>query len=258
MEPTEQRDAFRLPTRGEFLAGVGAALLGAAATATCPAAESAAAPAHRWKGRGDSKVKRWAVVTIGNLSRNRYWGEGDEKGVRSAICSCTLVAGDDFRLLVDPSLPDAEQMAKELDRRTGLKPKDITAAFVTHEHGDHWAGLAHFPEAKWLAGPAVTEILNKGGKLKKPVEGVTGRLFDAADVVPTPGHTKGHHSVRFDCDGLSIVAAGDAIATKDFFRDRRAYFNAVDFEQSARTMDAIAAMADLIVPGHDNYFLSDR
>ena len=31
--------------------------------------------------------------------------------------------------------------------------------------------------------------------------------------------------------------------------------NAVDFEQSARTMDKLAAIADIIVPGHDNYFL---
>src|SRR4051812_10363429 len=112
MDPTERQDApaSRLATRGEFLVGVGAALMGAVAAGRSPAAEPAAAPAHRWKGRGDSKVKRWAVVTIGNLSRNRYWGEGDEKGVRSAICTCTLVAGDDFRLLVDPSLPDADQM----------------------------------------------------------------------------------------------------------------------------------------------------
>jgi glyoxylase-like metal-dependent hydrolase (beta-lactamase superfamily II) len=199
-------------------------------------------------------VKRWDVVTIGNLSRNRYWGEPDAKGLRPAICTCTLVTGDGFRLLVDPSLADAAQMARELDRRTGRTPRDVTAAFVTHEHGDHWAGLAHFTDARWLAAPPIAEILNKSGKLARRVEPVTGRLFDAVDVVPTPGHTNGHHSLRFDCEGLSIVAAGDAVATRDFFRDRRGYYNAVDFKQSARTMDELAVMADLIVPGHDNYF----
>jgi glyoxylase-like metal-dependent hydrolase (beta-lactamase superfamily II) len=90
------------------------------------------------------------------------------------------------------------------------------------------------------------------------VEGVTGRLHDAVDVVTTPGHTAGHCSLRFDCDGLSVVVAGDAVATRDFFRDRRPYYNAADVEQSKRTMDAIAEAADLIVPGHDNYFLADR
>lgn len=26
---------------------------------------------------GPAKVTRWDVITIGNLSRNRYWGESD-------------------------------------------------------------------------------------------------------------------------------------------------------------------------------------
>jgi len=33
------------------------------------------------------------------------------------------------------------------------------------------------------------------------------------------------------------------------------YFNTVDFDLSARTMDKIATIADIVVPGHDNYFL---
>ena len=49
--------------------------------------------------------------------------------------------------------------------------------------------------------------------------------------------------------------AGDSVPTRDFFLERRGYFNAVDFELSARTMDRLASVADIIVPGHDNYFL---
>lgn len=210
---------------------------------------------HRRKGRSNSKVKRYDVVTIGNLSRNRYWGESDAKAVRTALCTCTLVTGDEFRLLVDPSLDDAGQMAKELDRRTGLKPGDIQVVFITHEHADHYAGLAHFPHAQWLASPVVAELLNKTKRFTKPVEPAPGRLFDTVDVIPTPGHTVSHHSLRFDCDGLSVVVAGDAVATHDFWRERRGYFNCVDFEQSARTMDRLASLADIIVPGHDNCFL---
>jgi glyoxylase-like metal-dependent hydrolase (beta-lactamase superfamily II) len=195
-------------------------------------------------------------LTIGNLSRNRYWGESDAKGVRAAICTCTVVQGEGFRLIADPSLSSLEDMAKELDRRTGLKPRDLTAVFITHEHGDHWYGLAHFSEARWLAAPDVAAALNKTNKLPKPVEAATGRLFDAIAVLPTPGHTLSHHSLRFDCDGLSVVIAGDAVATRDFWRERRGYFNCVDFELSAQSMEKIAAMADVVVPGHDNYFLS--
>jgi glyoxylase-like metal-dependent hydrolase (beta-lactamase superfamily II) len=253
-----RKEEANLLTRAAFLGRAGGALLGSAAvTASCLGGQSATAQRHPWKGRKDSKVQRWDVITLGNLSRNRYWGESDAKGVRAAICTCTLIAGDGFRLLVDPSLADAADMARELDRRTGVKPRDINAVFVTHEHGDHFAGVAHFPDAKWLAAPAVAEILNKSAKLPRRFENATDRLFDAVEVIATPGHTNSHHSLRFDCDGLSIVAAGDAVTTRDFFRERRGYFNAVDFELSARTMDKLAPMADIIVPGHDNCFLAD-
>jgi glyoxylase-like metal-dependent hydrolase (beta-lactamase superfamily II) len=128
---------------------------------------------------------------------------------------------------------------------------------VTHDHGDHWPGIENFPKAKWMASPGVAEILKRTARLSKPVEGVEGRLLDAIDVIATPGHTVSHHALRFDCEGRSIVTAGDAVATLDFFRDRRGFFNSVDFEEAARSMDKLTAIADIIVPGHDNYFLVD-
>ncbi|MBI4877380.1 MAG: MBL fold metallo-hydrolase [Acidobacteria bacterium] len=200
------------------------------------------------------KVLRWTVITIGNLSRNRYWGESDAKPLRDAICTCTLVSGDGFHLLVDPSLTAKDAMAKELDRRTGVKLGDINAVFVTHEHGDHFFGVEHFPQAAWYAAAPVAEILN-GKKFSRKFEPAPKTLFGAVEVIPTPGHTRSHHSLRFDCDGRSIVAAGDSVATRDFWRERRSYFNAVDPALAAKTMDQLAAIASVIIPGHDNYFL---
>jgi hypothetical protein len=60
----------------------------------------------------------------------------------------------------------------------------------------------------------------------------------------------------FDCDVLSVVVAGDAVATRDFWRERRGYYNCVDFDLSARSMNTIAGLADIVVPGHDNFFLN--
>jgi glyoxylase-like metal-dependent hydrolase (beta-lactamase superfamily II) len=201
------------------------------------------------------QVDRWTVVTIGNLSRNRYWGEPDAKPLREAICTCTLVSGAGFHLLVDPSLSSAADMAKELDRRTGLKPDDITAVFVTHEHADHFAGIAHFPKAAWFAGSQAAEILNRGKGLGRKIDAAPATLVGAVEVIPTPGHTSSHHSLRFQCEGRAVVAAGDAVATRDFWRERRSYYNAVDPAQAARTMDSLANTAGVIIPGHDNYFL---
>lgn len=242
-------------SRASFLVRTGMALLATMAEANAARGETAQFP-QSTKNRGNSKVKRWDIITVGNLSRNQYWGEANDKAVRKVLCTCTLISGDGFRLLVDPSEADAADMARELDRRTGLKLKDIKAVFVTHDHADHWPGLAHFPDARWMAGPGVAEILNKSGKLTGHVEPVTGDLFEGIEVLPTPGHTPSHHSLRFDCDGLSVIAAGDAIATRDFFRARQNFYNAVDLKQGVATMNKIAELADLIIPGHDNYFVT--
>ena len=211
-------------------------------------------------------VKRWDIVTVGNLSRNRYWGESEDHPVRAPFCTSTLIQVGSHRLLVDPPIGDPERMAAELDRRAGLKTADIDAVFVTHEHGDHHAGLACFPGAEWYAAPAVAEAVNATGRYAKSLRPVTGRLLDVIDMIPTPGHTAGHHSLRFDCAGLpannpdqlmaglSVVIAGDAVMTRDFWAERRGFFNSADPAQASRTMESLAQIADAIVPGHDNWF----
>jgi glyoxylase-like metal-dependent hydrolase (beta-lactamase superfamily II) len=203
-----------------------------------------------------SLVQRWTVITIGNLSRNRYWGEPDDKSFRRAICTCTLISGDGFHLLVDPSLADGGAMASELNRRAGLKPEDITAVFVTHEHDDHTAGLAHFAKAPWYASAIVAGILNGKPGFARKVEPAPPAFFGCVEVLATPGHTPGHHSLRFDCGGRSVSVAGDAVATQDFWRERQVFYNAVDAALARKTMEHLAAIATVIVPGHDNYFLS--
>lgn len=210
----------------------------------------------RLKGQQDSKVKHWDVITIGNLSRNRYWGESDERAIHGVICTCSVISGEDFHLIIDPSLADEVAMTTELNRRTGLTPDKIDAVFITHQHGDHVAGLKHFQKARWFAGAEVASSLNKSARYPKQFEPAGASLFGAIDVIPTPGHTPDHHSLRFDYRGLSIVIAGDSIATKDFWDEKRAYYNVMDSAESKRSMEKIDSIADIIVPGHDNCFFN--
>lgn len=201
-------------------------------------------------------IREWAVVTIGNLSRNHYWGDSEERPVRPTLCTCTLIRCDGGNVLVDPSCEDGARMAAEIERTTGLKVTDVTTVFLTHEHGDHHYGLRHFADAVWVAGPEVAAAINASQEYRKQVQAATGRLLDCLDLVPTPGHTPGHHSLRFDCEGLSIVVAGDAVMTKDFWRERRPYFNATDARVARQSMERLAGMAEAIVPGHGNWFPS--
>jgi glyoxylase-like metal-dependent hydrolase (beta-lactamase superfamily II) len=200
-------------------------------------------------------VHRWDIISIGNLSRNRYWGESDGQSYRSALCTSTLITGDGFRMLVDPPYGDLERMASELFRRTGAKIDDVDTVFLTHQHGDHVVGLKHFPHATWLAAPEVAEIINGSGKFDKSVEAAGSQVFGCVEPIHTPGHTLSHHSLKFDWDGYRVVIAADAAMTPDFWANRQGYFNSVDFDAAARSIEKLHKLADIVVPGHDNYFM---
>lgn len=245
--------------RREFVKSLGAAsaLCSSAALAAPDAIPSFAAGRSPQPDFGkDARVKQWDVITIGNLARNRYWGETGTKPFRSTLCTCTLIQGEGFRLLVDPSLAKAEQMAAEVDRRTGLKVADINSVFVTHHHDDHLFGLVHFPAARWFAAPEVADAINRTKRLPKPVEPAEGPVFAAISLVPTPGHTPSHHSLRFTCDGKAVVIAGDAVMTRNHWRERQGHHNSSDLALAAQSIEQLSELADIVVPGHDNYFLN--
>ena len=208
------------------------------------------------KGSQHSGVTHWDVITIGNLSRNRYWGESDEKALHEVICTCTVISGKDFHIIVDPSIADEKDMKSELKRRTGLTTDQVDMVFITHQHGDHLAGLKHFPKAKWVAGAETASILNHSGSFSKQVEPAANSLFGIIDVISTPGHTHDHKSLRFDYSGFSVVIAGDAVATKDFWEEKRMYYNVLDKAEAQKSLEKISSIADIIVPGHDNYFIN--
>ena len=221
------------------------------------AAGCAAAAPLRGAARGT--VARWDVITVGNLSRNRYWGEPDDKGVRETLCTCTLISGDGFRLLVDPSVAAAAEMRKQLDRRTGLKPEAITAVFVTHEHADHLAGHRAFSE-----GPMARRA-GRGRGDQPDREALARRGIRApgrCSMPSTPCRRRGIRPpttpLRFRCDGATVLVAGDSVVTRDFWQERRPLYNAIDAALAAKTMERMIGTADIIVPGHDNYFLASR
>lgn len=230
-------------------------MLGIGCSATKNNKEETGSTILKLKGKTSSGVTHWDVITIGNLSRNRYWGESEEKSLHAVICTTTLISGKDFHVIVDPSLESEEAMAAELKRRSGLTPADINVVFMTHEHGDHHAGLKNFPKAQWLASDLVADALNRTGSYSKKIEAAGKTIFDLIDVVSTPGHTPGTAGLRFDYRGISVFVAGDAVATKDFWDEGRMYFKALDVEESLRSYKKIASLSDIVVPGHDNYFV---
>lgn len=207
---------------------------------------------------------QWDVLTIGHLSRNRYWGESDDRAYREPLCTCTLIRTDGFTMVVDPGL-SPEEMVRVLDRRAGIAPGSVDLVFLTHFHGDHRAGLAAFPDADWRMAPSEFEYqrcqLAAGSpdrELLERLQPARSELIPGIIVIETPGHSAGHASLVFESEGKRIAVAGDAAMTRDFFRHRDYYFNTIDPGAAVASIEAIARAADIVVPGHDNYFLNRR
>ena len=205
---------------------------------------------------------RCDVLTIGHLSRNRYWGEADDRSHREPLCTSTLIRTGDRTIVVDPSL-DPEGMAHILDRRAGIAPESVDVVFLTHFHADHRVGMEAFEHAEWFMAIEEIEHWNRDLLANAPERGVLDRLEPVrGDLVPgveliaTPGHTPGHASLLLESEGRRIVVAGDAAMTGDFFRHRDYYFNTAGPAAAVRSIDAIAGVADIVVPGHDNHFLN--
>ncbi len=214
--------------------------------------------------KGGPAEVQWDVLTIGHLSRNRYWGETDDRAYREPLCTSTLIRTAGHTVVVDPGLPP-KAMVRVLDRRGGIAPDSVDIVFLTHFHGDHRVGLAAFPNAVWYMPSAEIEH----GKTQLALDSPDRRVLDlirpagqelipGIRVIATPGHSVGHASLVFESDGLRVVVAGDAAMTRDFFRHSDYYFNTVDPEAAVASIASVADEADVVVPGHDNSFLNRR
>ncbi len=207
---------------------------------------------------------RWHILTIGHLSRNKFWGESDDQAYRAPLCTSTLIKVDGRTIVVDPGCaPD--EMVHVLHQRTGLRPEAVDTVFLTHFHGDHHVGITAFPQAHWCMAASdidawTAQLAPNSPELRllTRLEPVTSQLPPGITLLPTPGHTSAHTSLSFTSAGWRVVVAGDAVMTHDFFLARDVYFNTVDRAAAVQSIAAIADQADIVVPGHDNYFLNRR
>ena len=206
------------------------------------------------------------VLTLGQFSRNKFWGELDSQSYREPVCTSTLVKGEGNRnLIVDPSLPP-ERMAKVLYDRSGLKPDNINFVFISHSHGDHFVGIEIFKKAAWLMGASELEIMEMSDNAHTrkfaqrfiPVHENEAVLPVGIEFLSLPGHTLGTMGILFDSRDGRVCVCGDAVMTRDFFDNNQGYYNSADFEKSASSIQKLSELCDIVVPGHDNYFLTGR
>ncbi len=211
-----------------------------------------------------TEVLDWDLIVIGHLRFNRYFGERPEQPPRGdpSTCTSTIVRGRDsdgrdYVLLIDPTMRwTPEDFYFDVNRRTGLRPADITHCYCTHHHLDHYDAFKYFPDAVWLAAEPVAGLLAAEAKSidGSRVIGVKGEIFPGVHVVPLPGHSATLHGIAFRHDGRKVLIAGDAVMTKHHLRHNTTEYqpDPAGIEQAARTQDDIKQSFDIVVPGHDN------
>ena len=219
---------------------------------------------------------RLDVISIGTLSRNRLWGEGQP--VRTAHATTTLIRAGKRNILVDPGLPP-QAIGARLFERTGLRPEQIDTVFLTNFRPAHRAGLPLFGDAKVLMHEveqhamanrlrslieeAPDEDLDRATlvnelKLLESIAPADDKLADQVDLFPLFGYTPGTCGLLVAAVTSTTLIAGDAVPTLDHFLAGQLLPDAYDINAAGESMREVYEIADLIVPAHDNLFANPR
>ena len=197
---------------------------------------------------------------------------------------CFLLRSERHLVLVDAGvgppggsfLPDAKGLLPSALAGLGVEPDDIDVCVLTHLHIDHVGWVARdgrplWPRARYLAsrsdynwvegrdplerdrvlGPLVP--LLRAGSLAL-IEGVA-EVAPGISMVPTPGHTPGHSSIRIESRGSKAIVLGD-VAVHPALLDHPEwiYLFDVDPEMTVATRKAVLEVIegeDIIVAcGH--------
>lgn len=214
------------------------------------------------------------VVSIGTLSRNPFWGE--TQAVRAPHATTTLIRDGSTTILVDPSLP-GEVLEPRLSERTGLKPVQVQAVFLTTWRPVHRRGLHLFDHADWLISQAELDAMRKhmerlmgqfkaGGQRPDPVIAdeldLLRRCKPAPDkftanvhLFPAAGTSPGAAGLLVASPLTTVVVAGDAILSREYLERGQVYEESYDASGAQESMVDILDVADQIIPGHDNLFI---
>ena len=151
-----------------------------------------------------------------------------------------------------------DQRAVNILKEKGISPGDITGIILSHNHADHSAGLADFPQTpcyvrkEELQYPGWAEKYDPGRWIFP--EGIYDLCGDGRIVLlPTPGHTAGHQSLLLTMDnGEKLLLAADAAYTREALNDiPPASDNQSVCRKTIMTLRKYAANRVQIVTGHD-------
>ena len=206
-------------------------------------------------------MNKWNIVTAGHLSRNKFWGEDEYSSNHPVLATSTIIQSEFGNILVDPSM-NAEDMQKAVYDSCGLKPEEINIIYSTHFHNDHWMGVEGFPNAEfYMAKDDLLSLLSlrdcvaeETRRVLDRVKPASGELIEGFQLIPLPGHTAGLQGLLFDAPEGKVLICGDSVMGYEFFQAKQGYFYSYSLEKCVESIQKASEIADIIVPGHGNYF----
>ncbi|MFT3786684.1 MAG: MBL fold metallo-hydrolase [Tepidisphaeraceae bacterium] len=171
-------------------------------------------------------------------------------------------------ILVDPGLPPAVLQAR-LFERTGLQPEAITDVFLTHASTASALGLDVLEKAKWFASEAERETLEQLAEaqgesipeLQQLLDRVTvapDKLAPAIDLFPLAGFTVGTCGLLVAAPLSTTLITGPAVGSLDHFLAGQVLPDCADVAAAKESLQEVYEIADIVVPGHDNWFQNPR
>ncbi len=212
---------------------------------------------------------QWKTLTLGHLSRNKFWGESDAAQYHSVVATTTLVQTEGINILVDPTLP-VEQTEALLQLHAGLGREDIHIVYATHYHGDHRVDADKYPNAKQYMSAAslqdaqaAIEEVRQGRGVPAFVVGLEDflpapeQLAPGVTLYPLPGHTDGNTGLMLAASEGRVLLAGDTIMGEEYFCAGEGYWFNTSAEKTHISILRAAQDADIVVPGHGDVFLTE-
>ena len=71
---------------------------------------------------------------------------------------------------------------------------------------------------------------------------------------PLPGVTPGSSGLLLAMPARTVIIAGDAVVTQDYFETGRVFEQVAVVADARESFSEIVEIADEIIPGHDNVF----
>ena len=91
--------------------------------------------------------------------------------------------------------------------------------------------------------------------LLKRIQPAPEKLTRRVHLFPSVGATPGSAGLLVTESGRTVVVAGDAVISREYFEAGRVFEQVYDLQAAQDALRDVIEIADLIVPAHDNLFV---